>query len=97
MTTEPVAAPSPLRLPLVGTIDVSNAHQWLSRWPEAPGVVMVDAAGLERADSAAVALLLAWRRRANARGQRLIVTNAPAALRTLAQIYGVEALLEWQP
>jgi phospholipid transport system transporter-binding protein len=44
-------------------------------------------------DSSAVALVLAWKRAARARGVELEVVNAPDSLRSLAQLYGVARLL----
>lgn len=53
----------------------------------------VDLAGVAEIDSSVVALLLDWRRACAAAGGRLRVTNAPATVRALAQVYGVDALL----
>lgn len=44
-------------------------------------------------DSSAVALVLAWKRAARARGAELAVANAPESLKSLAQLYGVAGLL----
>jgi phospholipid transport system transporter-binding protein len=40
-----------------------------------------------------VALLLAWQREAQARGARLTLSGLPAALRSLATLYGVDELI----
>lgn len=60
---------------------------------DSPAVLVVDASGLERFDSAALAVLLEARRQAQAwrRGFRLV--GLPAGLRELARLYGVEPLL----
>jgi phospholipid transport system transporter-binding protein len=44
-------------------------------------------------DSAAVALLLAWKRRATAEGKTIAFTGIPPSLTALAALYGVEELL----
>lgn len=53
----------------------------------------VDLAAVSEVDSSALALLLAWLRRAKAQGARLEVRAAPAALLTLARLYGIEGLV----
>jgi phospholipid transport system transporter-binding protein len=55
-----------------------------------PGATEFDLAPLRRFDSSAIAVLLALRRQA---GGRLAFRNPPANLRTLASLYGVDALL----
>jgi len=52
----------------------------------------VDLAGLTHADSAALAVLMALRRRAAAEGRALRVENLPPALTSLALVYGVDDL-----
>jgi phospholipid transport system transporter-binding protein len=54
---------------------------------------VVDASPLHELDSAAVAVLLACQREAQARGKRLQVSGAPPKLSQLAQLYGVAELL----
>ena len=53
----------------------------------------VDASGLLRFDSAALAVLLECRRLAQAAGQGFAVHGAPAKLAALARLYGLDALL----
>lgn len=55
--------------------------------------VTLDLSGVTRVDSAAVALLLAWQRRAHAAGTRLLIAGASASLLQLARLYGVDKLL----
>jgi phospholipid transport system transporter-binding protein len=55
--------------------------------------VVVDAANLQRFDSAALAVLLECHRVAQAWGKRFAVRHAPAKLAALARLYGVDALL----
>jgi phospholipid transport system transporter-binding protein len=52
-----------------------------------------DLSAVRQVDSSAVALLLAWQREAQARGARLALTGLPAALRSLATLYGVDELI----
>ena len=53
----------------------------------------VDLSGAVAVDSAAVAVLLALRRRAAGEGKPLIFIHVPAALTALADLYSVEDLL----
>jgi phospholipid transport system transporter-binding protein len=53
----------------------------------------VDATGLKRFDTSALAVLLECRRIAQADGRRFAVRNVPPKLAALAALYGVEALL----
>lgn len=54
---------------------------------------VVDCAGMAVADSAAVAVLLALKRRAAAEGATLALANIPAPLAALAEVYGVDGIL----
>lgn len=54
---------------------------------------VIDASALVELDTAAVAVLLACQRQAQARGKQLRVTGAPEKLGQLAQLYGVSELL----
>ncbi len=53
----------------------------------------VDLAGVARADSAGLALLLEWRQRAEAAGRRLSYVNPPEQLRHLARVSGLSSAL----
>ena len=55
--------------------------------------VVVDLAGVTEVDSAAVSLLLEWRRAAHAGGRRIEFIHLPANLKSLAALYGVSELL----
>lgn len=59
----------------------------------AGGETTVDLAGVSEVDSSAVALLLAWQRGAKKQGRPLQILNLPQGLRSLANVYGVEALV----
>jgi phospholipid transport system transporter-binding protein len=56
------------------------------------GATAVDCGALTQFDSSALAVLLAWRREAQARGRALEILNVPAGLASLAQVYGVDTL-----
>jgi phospholipid transport system transporter-binding protein len=58
-----------------------------------PGSGEVDLTDVEGIDSAAVAVLLALKRRAAGEGQPLRFVGIPAALASLAELYGVEEIL----
>ena len=53
----------------------------------------IDLADIDAVDSAAVAVLVALKRRAAEDGRPLTFVNVPAALTALADLYGVEEIL----
>ncbi|HTL77164.1 MAG TPA: STAS domain-containing protein [Casimicrobiaceae bacterium] len=53
----------------------------------------IDFSGMTRADSSALAVVIALRRRAAAEGRTLPLRNLPPSLRSLAVVYGVEELI----
>ena len=55
--------------------------------------VVVDASGLSRFDSSALAVLLEFRRECLALGKSFSVSGLPARLRDLAGLYGIGELL----
>ena len=57
------------------------------------GAAGVDCAPLAEFDSSALAVLLAWQRAAHARGAAFGIANLPAGLASLAEVYGIDALL----
>ncbi len=59
----------------------------------AAGETVFDLGGVRSADSSGVALMLAWLRKAQAKGQRLTFINVPENLTTIARLYGVDELL----
>jgi phospholipid transport system transporter-binding protein len=59
-----------------------------------PESIRIDFAQVTGVDSAAVALLLEWRRMAMAHGKKLSFENLPANLLALAQLYGVAELIQ---
>lgn len=58
-------------------------------WPESNEIVCTE---IQTVDSTAVAFFLAMKRRALAEKRTLILKEAPAALRDLASLYGVNDL-----
>ena len=60
---------------------------------EAGASVAVDASRLTQFDSAALAVLLACQRAADAAGKTFAVQNPPRKLAALAKLYGVDVLL----
>ncbi|MFN3594811.1 MAG: lipid asymmetry maintenance protein MlaB [Thiobacillaceae bacterium] len=76
-------------------LTLEHARRLLGLGAEAitQGVTEVDFAGAGKVDSSALSLMLAWRRRAHAVGRRLEFRNVPDSLRSLARLYGVDALL----
>lgn len=69
--------------------------------PQVPGAdggqVTLDLAGVVRASSAGVALLLEWKAALRSAGAELVLQNAPSALRRLAELAHVEDLLWLAP
>lgn len=62
--------------------------------PSQPGTaVLVDASGLQRFDSSALAVLLEFRRDCLAVGKSLSISAMPIRLRDLASLYGIGELL----
>ncbi len=57
------------------------------------GDTQIDLGAVQHVDSAAVALLLALKREAQARNAALAFINVPSALVSLANLYGVDGLL----
>lgn len=72
---------------------LTHALQQQARSNAEEPVVMVDAGGLQRFDSSALAVLLECRRLASAWGKGFGVRNAPKKLSELARLYGVDVLL----
>jgi phospholipid transport system transporter-binding protein len=58
-----------------------------------PSTGRVDLKGVDPVDSAGVAILLEWKRRALAEGMKLAFENVPPTMASLAELYGVDELL----
>jgi len=78
-----------------GALTFANAGAALAgaRALPLPTTGVVDCSGIAAVDSAAVALLLAVKRGAVARGGALTFTGVPPALTALASLYDVEEML----
>lgn len=63
---------------------------------QASGPVVLDAAAVQRFDSATLALLLECRRLTQSGQQVLELRNLPAGLQSMAHVYGVDGLLGLQ-
>ncbi len=84
-------------LALAGTLGFANAaacHAQVARALHADGITVLDLGGLERADSAALACVLAWIADRRAHGRALRVSALPEGLRALARVCEVEDLLD---
>ncbi|AUH53265.1 NTP-binding protein [Chromobacterium sp. ATCC 53434] len=88
-TTAPGAAS------LLGRIDMNSSAALARPLTQlaAQGPLRLDLSGVEAADSAALALLLAARRAARAAGHRLTLAGVPAELAALAGLYDLGPLL----
>ena len=77
------------------TLTVNNAPAVLEAGLRAiaEGQMEIDLRELTAVDSAAVATLLAWQRAAHSLDKTLTFRNLPANLQSLAELYGVTALL----
>lgn len=79
------------------TVDTAAGVLESSRKAALPKTGVVDLSRLEGVDSAAVAVLLAWRRRAAGEGVELSFSGAPRSLGALAELYGVEDIVNQAP
>jgi len=83
------------RCVLQGPVTMANATQVLEESARvfSGDRIVVDLAGVTEVDSAAVSLLLEWRRRARAANRTVEFENVPVNLQSLAELYGVSELL----
>lgn len=83
------------RCTLRGPVTINNVVALLAQGNgmfTAPEVT-VDLEGVTEVDSAAVSLLLEWRREAARHGRRIHFVNLPGNLTSLAKLYGVTEML----
>jgi len=83
------------RCKLEGPVNSGNvvaALEESARLFTAPSIT-VDLAGLTEVDSAAISLLLEWRRAAQRDKRKVTYVNLPDNLKSLATLYGVSELL----
>ena len=72
---------------------VPDLYQSSAVWFEGEGELIVDLAQVERTDSAGLALLIEWLRRAQAANRTLRFANIPALVQTLIRINGLQDAL----
>jgi phospholipid transport system transporter-binding protein len=75
------------------TIDSAAAILAASQAAPLPGSGVASLHDVGGVDSAAVAVLLSWRRRAIEEGKTLRIADVPESVAALAQLYGVDQLL----
>ena len=83
-------------LRLRGAISFVNAAQAYAAPPQSPkrgGALDIDLAALENADSATLAVLIAWSAAARRENTTLRYLRSPPGLRNLAKLADVESLL----
>lgn len=83
---------------LTGAIDAANFAHWQTQGEQYIGQcsleqVPLDLAGLERSNSLAVALLLAWLRCADSQGKALQIAQVPQSLRYIIEFSGLTEVL----
>jgi phospholipid transport system transporter-binding protein len=78
---------------LEGALTLETVTACLERDLPVGSVVVFDFGGVTRVDSSALALLLAWLRRAKVRGSAVELRALPEPLLALARLYGVDTLL----
>jgi phospholipid transport system transporter-binding protein len=76
------------------TVDSAGDVLGASQDVDLPRSGVVSLSEVRAVDSAGVAVLLSWRRRAAAEGKTLSFIDVPASLKALAELYGVEDLLD---
>ena len=83
------------RWALAGPLTISNVAGVLASSVDVPlpQTGRVDLKDVDPVDSAGVAILLEWKRRAAAEGKALAFENIPASMASLAELYGVDGLL----
>jgi phospholipid transport system transporter-binding protein len=84
------------RLVLSGPLVMDSVNSVLPRGAAvlAKGDLVVDFSGTTDIDSSALAVILQWRREAEAAGRRLKLDGVPENLKVLADLYGVSFLLD---
>jgi phospholipid transport system transporter-binding protein len=77
------------------SLTVANATEALAQGLAAlrDGQTVFDLGQVETVDSAAVSVMLAWRRAAAQSGSKLELRNLPEQLKSLTQLYGVCTLV----
>ena len=86
-------------LSLTGPLVMDTAHEVLRQAGGAASRqdLTIDFSGATDIDSSALALMMQWRREAEAAGRTVSFVNVPDNLRVLAELYGVSFLLDHHP
>lgn len=80
-------------LRVTGPLRFATVSALVDALPARRAALRVDLAAVDAVDSAGLALLVEWQRRAQVAGTRLELAHAPAQLRRLAELGGVATLL----
>jgi phospholipid transport system transporter-binding protein len=91
-----IRALGPGQYVLEGELSFASVGQALRKTAKlfaAPQQAVFDLAGIAKADSAGLALLLEWLRRAGRAGVELHYANVPRQLLAMAQVAGVDGIL----
>jgi len=81
---------------LEGELDYFTVPDVLARSAQrmtGEGPIQVDLKGVSRADSAGLALLVAWLRRSERAGRSISFINVPGQLLSIARVCGLEEIL----
>ena len=80
---------------LAGPLTIDNVADVLDASSEMalPETGRIDLKGVDPVDSAGVALLLEWKRRASMERSAVVFANVPPGMASLAKLYGVDGLL----
>lgn len=87
------------RLALSGRLnsaEVAALYRHSQDWRKHGLPQVIDLAGVEHADSSALALLLEWRAWAEQAGQPIRFINVPRSLCIMASLSQIESLLGWR-
>ena len=80
---------------VAGPLTIGNVAHVLAASVDVPlpPTGRIDLKDVDPVDSAGVALLLEWKRRATAEGKTLSLENVTPSMASLAELYGVDGLL----
>lgn len=87
---------NPAHFPVSGVLTfdtVPDLFRQSTAWFAGNGDLLIDLAAVTRADSAGLALMLEWLRRARAANRTLRFANIPAQVQTLIRINGLQDAL----
>jgi len=72
---------------------VSGLYKTSDRWFAGEGEMVIDLAQVTRADSAGLALMVEWLRRAQVAGRSLRFANIPEQMQTLIRVNGLQGAI----